>query len=125
MSSNLMLHGDCLSVLPTLAAESVDFVLTDPPYLVNFRDRSGRTVANDKNGDWLLPAFTEIERVMKPDSLCASFYGWSRVDLFFAAWCSPKDLRSFRRIRPRMFFPGNTQEISTIPRRNQRVASYL
>jgi predicted methyltransferase len=23
-------HGDCLAVVPTLASESVDFVLTDP-----------------------------------------------------------------------------------------------
>ena len=28
-------HGDCRAVLPTFAAESFDFVLTDPPYLVN------------------------------------------------------------------------------------------
>jgi site-specific DNA-methyltransferase (adenine-specific) len=26
---------------------SVDFILTDPPYLVNYRDRTGRSVAND------------------------------------------------------------------------------
>ncbi len=27
-----IIHGDCLAVLPTLEAESVDLVLTDPPY---------------------------------------------------------------------------------------------
>ena len=27
-----LLQGDCLAVLPTLAADSVDFVATDPPY---------------------------------------------------------------------------------------------
>ena len=30
-------HGDCLEVLPTLPSESIDFVLTDPPYLVPAR----------------------------------------------------------------------------------------
>ncbi|EEQ8736055.1 DNA methylase, partial [Escherichia coli] len=30
--------------------------LTDPPYLVGFRDRSGRTIAGDVNDDWLQPA---------------------------------------------------------------------
>ena len=33
--SNTILQGDCLSILPTIAAESADFILTDPPYLVN------------------------------------------------------------------------------------------
>ncbi len=33
--------GDCLSVLPTLPDRCVDLVLTDPPYLVNYVDRSG------------------------------------------------------------------------------------
>ena len=28
-------HGDCLAILPTLPAQSVDAVITDPPYLVN------------------------------------------------------------------------------------------
>ena len=32
-------HGDCLQLLPSFPAGSVDFVLTDPPYLVNYRGR--------------------------------------------------------------------------------------
>ncbi len=27
-----LIHGDCLEVLPTLEAGSVDLVFTDPPY---------------------------------------------------------------------------------------------
>jgi DNA modification methylase len=34
----------------TFNAGSVDFILTDPPYLVNYRDRSGRSIAGDGNG---------------------------------------------------------------------------
>lgn len=85
---NTLIHGDCLAVLPTLPAASVDFVLTDPPYLVNFRDRSGRTIANDVQADWLDPAFAQIYRTLKRDALCISFYGWNKVDLFFKAWKS-------------------------------------
>lgn len=29
-----------------------------------------------------------MHRVLKNDALCVSFYGWSRVDTFFAAWRS-------------------------------------
>ena len=56
----------------------MDFVLTDPPYLVNYRDRQGRSLAGDNTGQWLKPAFAEIFRVLKPGRFCVSFYGWKR-----------------------------------------------
>ncbi|EKF5482481.1 DNA methylase, partial [Escherichia coli] len=43
--------------------------LTDPPYLVGFRDRSGRTIAGDKTDEWLQPACNEMYRVLKKDAL--------------------------------------------------------
>ena len=49
-SAPAVIHGDCIRVMGRLAAGSVDFILTDPPYLARYRDRAGRTVAND-NGD--------------------------------------------------------------------------
>jgi len=60
MPENTVLHGDCVPVMAGLPAESVDFVLTDPPYVCGFRDRQGRTIANDTCADWLEPAFREI-----------------------------------------------------------------
>jgi site-specific DNA-methyltransferase (adenine-specific) len=84
--SGEILHGDCARILPTLAGESVDLVLTDPPYGVRYRDRHGRTIANDDDLSPVLGAFADLYRVLKPDSLCVCFYGWNRVDEFFAAW---------------------------------------
>jgi adenine-specific DNA-methyltransferase len=55
-------------------------------YLVNYRARDGRGIAGDKQADWLLPAFTEMYRVLKPHSFCVSFYGWHKADMFLAAW---------------------------------------
>jgi DNA modification methylase len=81
-----LIHGDCIQVLAQREAASVDFVLTDPPYVVNYRDRSGRSLANDDNGDWLCPAFAQIYRVLKPASFCVSFYAWNRIHLFMDAW---------------------------------------
>ena len=43
--TNQILHGDCIDVMKQMPANSVDFILTDPPYLVNYRDRSGRTTS--------------------------------------------------------------------------------
>ena len=83
---NRIVLGDCLTVLPTLADQSVDFVLTDPPYLVDYQDRAGRCITNDRSDHWLSPAFQQIYRVLRDDALCVSFYGWNRVDRFFGAW---------------------------------------
>jgi site-specific DNA-methyltransferase (adenine-specific) len=81
-----ILQGDCTQQLSKLRTESVDFVLTDPPYLVNYKDRTGRTVQNDDNSRWLFPAFAELYRVLKPNSYCVSFYGWSKAERFLSAW---------------------------------------
>jgi site-specific DNA-methyltransferase (adenine-specific) len=83
---NEIVLGDCVDVMRSMPDECVDFVLTDPPYLVNYRDRTGRTLLNDVRDDWLQPAFIELARVMKRNTCCVSFYGWSAVDRFFAAW---------------------------------------
>jgi adenine-specific DNA-methyltransferase len=83
---NRVFQADCLDVLPRLPAESVDFILTDPPYLVNYRDRQGRAIANDDREGWLKPAFAAAFRVLKPGRFCVSFYGWSKIDVFMQAW---------------------------------------
>jgi site-specific DNA-methyltransferase (adenine-specific) len=85
---NTVLAGDCIEVLPQLSAGSIDFVLTDPPYFVRYETRDGRTVQNDNCSDWLIPAFGEIYRVLKPHSFCVSFYGWPKADLFLSAFRS-------------------------------------
>ncbi len=83
---NQIVLGDCCQAMQQLGAASVDFILTDPPYLVGYRDRENRIVPGDTDGAWLKPAFHQMFRVLKPDSLCVSFYGWNKVDLFFHAW---------------------------------------
>jgi DNA modification methylase len=45
--TNKILHGDCIEVMQQMPSNSVDFILTDPPYLVNYRDRSGSARAFD------------------------------------------------------------------------------
>ena len=85
-TANAILHGDCLTILPQLAAGSVNFVLTDPPYLGNYRSRDGRGVPNDDNDAWLAPAFAETYRALARDTFAVSFYGWPHADKFLAAW---------------------------------------
>lgn len=81
-----VLQGDCAKALQNLPSECVDLVVTDPPYFVRYKDRNGRTIANDANPDSVLGAFTDLYRVLKPNTLCISFYGWKRIDAFYRAW---------------------------------------
>jgi site-specific DNA-methyltransferase (adenine-specific) len=69
-----------------MGSASVDFVLTDPPYLCRYRPRDGQRVVNDDRDDWLEPAFAEMYRLLKPDTFCVSFYGWNAADKFIGAW---------------------------------------
>jgi site-specific DNA-methyltransferase (adenine-specific) len=83
---NRIIHGDCVHVMHTMPAESVDLIVTDPPYLVNYRSRDGRQVPGDGNNQWLRPAFAEMFRVLRPDAFCVSFYGWNTADQFLTTW---------------------------------------
>jgi adenine-specific DNA-methyltransferase len=73
-------NADCLDTMARMPAQSVDFVLTDPPYSVSYKDRLGRSIANDDSQDWITPAIVNLERVMKPNTLAVMFYGWPQVE---------------------------------------------
>ena len=88
MTRNKIIHGNAIEELDRLETESVDLIVTDPPYLVNYTDRAGRSVANDGNAEGVLPAFDGMYRVLKHNSLCISFAGWTALDGFTSAWAS-------------------------------------
>lgn len=83
---NQIIQGDCKRVLRQLPNSCVDLIVTDPPYGVCYQDSLCRTIANDDDPSRVLGAFTDLYRILKQDSLCISFYGWSQVDVFFRAW---------------------------------------
>ena len=84
-----LFHGDCREILPTLASESIDFILTDPPYLVSYSGRWGAAqgiIEGDSDPAWLMPVFGELWRTLKQNSLCLTFYGWPHAEEFFSTW---------------------------------------
>lgn len=83
---NRIIQGDSAQALPLFPEASVDLVVTDPPYLVGYRDRSGRTIAGDDDPDSVLGCFPALYRALKPASFCICFYGWNRIELFMTAW---------------------------------------
>ena len=86
MKTNMILCGDALDLLAGFPVESVDLVVTDPPYLVGYRDRFGRSVRNDDNPDAVLGVYDELYRVMKDHSYCVTFCGWTAIAGFAGAW---------------------------------------
>jgi adenine-specific DNA-methyltransferase len=85
-SFNTLYHGDCIPLMQSIPDNSIDLILTDPPYLVNYRDRSGRSIAGDTSSDWLQPAFSELYRVLRPKRFAICFYGWNHADHFVTAF---------------------------------------
>lgn len=83
---NAILAGDCAAAMGKLEPASVDFILTDPPYIARYKDRDGRTVRNDCADHWLRPSAREMHRLLKPHAFAISFYGWPKADLFMRAW---------------------------------------
>jgi DNA modification methylase len=99
-------HGDCLEILPEFREETFDLVLTDPPYLVSYRGRWGSdwgVIEGDANHAWVVPAYREMWRVLKQDSLCITFYGWPTADVFLDAWY----LCGFRAVSVLVLIKGN------------------
>jgi site-specific DNA-methyltransferase (adenine-specific)/site-specific DNA-methyltransferase (cytosine-N4-specific) len=64
---NNILTGDCFELIKDLPDNSIDLIITSPPYadIVNY----GKNISIQKPQDycdWLLPLFNEIYRVLKP-----------------------------------------------------------
>lgn len=86
MFRNQIIEGESARVLKGVLAGTLDLVVTDPPYLVNYRDRDGRGLRNDDNADGVMPVFAPMARAMKPNSYAVCFAGWSALPQFTAAW---------------------------------------
>ncbi|CEF55266.1 DNA-methyltransferase [Acetobacter ghanensis] len=60
--------GDCLRALRRMQAETVDVIVTSPPYNIglSYRSYPDRREENDYL-DWMVQVATELQRVLKPD----------------------------------------------------------
>lgn len=86
MFRNQIIEGDSAHILKDMPEGSIDLMVTDPPYLVNYRDRDGRSLRNDDNAGGVMPVFAPMARAMKRDSYAVCFAGWSALPQFTAAW---------------------------------------
>ncbi len=67
-----LIHGDCLTILPSIEAASIDLTVTSPPYNLGIQYKSFKdTAPRDEFLKWCRQWAAEIKRVMKDD---ASFF---------------------------------------------------
>jgi DNA modification methylase len=75
-------HGDCLQVMAAMPDNSIDAVVTDPPYLLGFMGRQWDTRAAHEHLDWHGAWATEAFRLLKPGGHLLAFGGtrtWHRL----------------------------------------------
>lgn len=84
---NKVHNDDCLKFLSNIESGSIDLVVTDPPYGMNYQ--SGRRknkfnkIENDINIDELIWEYlVECERVMKDNTAIYVFCSWHKIEVF-------------------------------------------
>ena len=83
---NKIINADCMDILKQLPNKSIDLVLTDPPYGMDYQS-SWRTdkynkIEGDNDLKWLPAFLEELKRVSKENSIWYIFCSWHKVDVF-------------------------------------------
>ena len=63
---NRLIHGDCREILTRLPTDSINLIVTSPPYADNRKHTYGG-VHPDEYVTWFTPITTELHRVLKSD----------------------------------------------------------
>jgi len=83
---NKVIQGDCLKVMKDIPDNSVDLVLTDPPYGIEYKRHIPypryEKIDNDNNLDWLPLVIKEMYRVLYERGNMYMFCNWQNVDIF-------------------------------------------
>ena len=90
MKLNKIYNEDCLEGMKRIPDGSVDLIVTDPPYLINYKtghrkDKAHRfndVILNDDNEQLITDYIEECYRIMKNDSAMYMFCSSSKVDFF-------------------------------------------
>ena len=84
-----LFQGDCLEVMKNIPDKSVDLVVTDPPYLMNYQSNRRKKedrfdkIKNDKNNYSLIQEyFKECYRIMDDNTAIYCFCSWHNIDFF-------------------------------------------
>lgn len=90
MELNKIYNMDCLEGMKQISDCSIDLVVTDPPYLINYKTgrrkdknhRFNQVILNDDNEDLIKTYIKECNRIMKQNTAMYMFCSSHKVDFF-------------------------------------------
>ena len=90
MELNRIYNGDCIEGMENMPSESVDLIVTDPPYLISYKtnyrkDKShkfGKEIANDNDPYVIAEYIKECHRIMKDNTAMYMFCSFDKGDFF-------------------------------------------
>ena len=82
-------QGDCLEIMSGIKDKSVDLIVTDPPYLMDYQSNRRKKedrfdkIKNDKGNYMLIQDYLEeCHRIMKDNTAIYCFCSWHNIDFF-------------------------------------------
>jgi site-specific DNA-methyltransferase (adenine-specific) len=83
-------QGDCLKVMKTINDGTIDLIVTDPPYLINYKTNRRKdkehdfcsVIKNDNNPELISNYIKECYRIMKDNTAMYMFCNCDKVDYF-------------------------------------------
>lgn len=90
MELDVIYNSDCIEGMRSIPDDSIDLIVTDPPYLMNYKtnrrkDKNHKfckTIEGDNDPDLINNYIRECFRVLKPDSAMYMFCNTNQVDVF-------------------------------------------
>ena len=90
MELNKIYNEDCLEGMKRIPDKSVDLIVTDPPYLINYQTnrrknkehRFNETILNDNDPDVISEYIKGCHRIMKENTAMYMFCSFDKVDFF-------------------------------------------
>lgn len=77
---------DAFIMLDGLESNSIDLLLVDTPYGMDFqsnhRKEKHKKIANDNNLGWLSDWLKQVKRILKDDAHAYIFCSWHKIDVF-------------------------------------------
>lgn len=90
MELNKIYNSDCIDGMKSMPSESVDLIVTDPPYLISYKTnyrknkdhKFAKEIANDNDPNVISEYIKECHRIMKDNTAMYMFCSFDKVDFF-------------------------------------------
>lgn len=87
MELDAIYNVDCIEGMRDIPDESIDLIVTDPPYLIGYcrhdkDSRFSKPIKNDDNPDLVAKYIKECYRILKKNTACYMFTNYKTVDWF-------------------------------------------